>query len=153
MIVRQAGSNLLLYEPDFKDLQMEAMTQLAQIQAQSLDDDSAAAVASLFPVWSVGTAYTVGTRITDGRGNLYRVVQAHISQADWPIDGTPSLYTPLGVTAGGPDAVPDWRQPTGAQDAYQKGDKVKWDGKVWVSLIDGNVWSPDAYPAGWTEAK
>lgn len=45
--------------------------------------------------------------------------------------------------------VPDWVQPTGAHDAYQKGDKVRYNGDVYESLIDGNVWSPDAYPAGW----
>lgn len=45
--------------------------------------------------------------------------------------------------------VHDWVQPTGAHDAYQKGDKVRYNGNVYESLIDGNVWSPDAYPAGW----
>lgn len=40
-------------------------------------------------------------------------------------------------------------QPTGAHDAYSKGDKVKYNGNVYESLIDANVWSPDAYPAGW----
>ena len=45
--------------------------------------------------------------------------------------------------------VPDWVQPTGAHDAYQKGDKVRYNGNVYESLVDGNVWSPDAYPAGW----
>ncbi len=47
------------------------------------------------------------------------------------------------------DDVPDWVQPTGAHDAYQTGDKVRFKGEVYVSLIDGNVWSPEAYPAGW----
>jgi hypothetical protein len=45
--------------------------------------------------------------------------------------------------------VPNWVQPTGAHDAYQKGDKVRYNGNVYESLVDGNVWSPDAYPAGW----
>lgn len=31
------------------------------------------------------------------------------------------------------------------------GDKVTYNGKVYMSLIDNNVWSPDAYPAGWQE--
>lgn len=47
--------------------------------------------------------------------------------------------------------VPDFVQPTGAHDAYAKGDKVKYNGKVYESLIDNNVYSPDAYPAGWKE--
>ena len=40
-------------------------------------------------------------------------------------------------------------QPTGAHDAYNKEDRVSFDGGNYESVIDGNVWSPSAYPAGW----
>ena len=44
----------------------------------------------------------------------------------------------------------EWRQPTGAHDAYMKGDTIIYtDGKTYKSLIDNNVWSPDVYPNGW----
>ena len=46
-------------------------------------------------------------------------------------------------------APPDWVQPTGGHDAYAKGTLVTYKGKVYKSLIDANVWSPEAYPAGW----
>ena len=46
-------------------------------------------------------------------------------------------------------AVPEWVQPTGAHDAYQTGDHVMFEGAEYKSLIDGNVWSPTAYPQGW----
>ena len=49
-----------------------------------------------------------------------------------------------------PEKWPAWVQPTGAHDAYSAGDQVAYNGKHYVSNIDGNVWSPDAYPAGWT---
>lgn len=39
--------------------------------------------------------------------------------------------------------------PTGAHDAYKKGDRVFYDGRAWTSKIDANVWSPKDYPAGW----
>ena len=45
--------------------------------------------------------------------------------------------------------APEWVQPTGAHDAYQKGDTVTFEGQEYVSLIDGNTWSPTAYPQGW----
>ena len=48
-----------------------------------------------------------------------------------------------------PEDIPEWVQPTGAHDAYMKGDKVRYKGVVYVSLIDGNVWSPETYPQGW----
>ena len=46
-------------------------------------------------------------------------------------------------------ATPEWVQPTGAHDAYQTGDHVMFEGQEYVSLIDGNTWSPTAYPQGW----
>lgn len=46
-------------------------------------------------------------------------------------------------------AAPEWVQPTGAHDAYQTGDHVMFEGAEYVSLIDGNTWSPTAYPQGW----
>lgn len=48
--------------------------------------------------------------------------------------------------------IPVFVQPTGAHDAYGIGDRVHYptaSDPIYVSLIDGNVWSPDAYPAGW----
>lgn len=49
------------------------------------------------------------------------------------------------------DDIKDFVQPTGSHDAYAKGDKVRFDGKVYESLIDGNTYSPADYPAGWQE--
>lgn len=50
-----------------------------------------------------------------------------------------------------PEIIPEWVQPTGAHDAYQKGDKVRYKGEVYECLIDNNVWAPDVYPAGWQQ--
>lgn len=49
------------------------------------------------------------------------------------------------------DTIKDFVQPTGAHDAYKKGDKVRFESKIYESLIDNNVYSPSAYPAGWKE--
>ena len=46
--------------------------------------------------------------------------------------------------------IPEWEQPD-STNAYKKGDRVRYKGKAYESLIDGNVWAPDAYPAGWKE--
>lgn len=45
--------------------------------------------------------------------------------------------------------VKDFVQPTGAHDAYNVGDRVKYNGHVYESLMAGNTYSPDAYPQGW----
>ena len=47
--------------------------------------------------------------------------------------------------------IKDFVQPTGAHDAYGKGDKVRFNGKVYESVIDNNTYSPSEYPAGWKE--
>lgn len=48
---------------------------------------------------------------------------------------------------------PEWKQPTGAQDAYPKGAKVSHNGKHWTSNVDSNVWEPGATGVTqWTEA-
>lgn len=44
--------------------------------------------------------------------------------------------------------IPEWTQPD-ATNAYMTGDRVIYNGAVYESTIDNNVWSPDAYPAGW----
>lgn len=46
---------------------------------------------------------------------------------------------------------PEYVQPTGAHDAYNTGDKITYNGKKYVCKMDGCVWTPDAYPAGWEE--
>ena len=45
-------------------------------------------------------------------------------------------------------SIPEWVQPD-STNAYSKGDKVSYNGHIYESIIDGNVWSPDAYPQGW----
>lgn len=35
------------------------------------------------------------------------------------------------------------------QKSYMTGDRVLFEGATYESLIDNNVWSPSAYPAGW----
>ena len=115
--------------------------------AASLADDDALEAVELFPAWAVGKAYATDERIRYGE-KLYRCVQAHTSQADWTPDAAPALWTEVAK----PGEIPVWKQPTGAQDAYQKGDRVRYpdeSGPVYESLTDGNVWPPDAYPEGW----
>ena len=60
-----------------------------------------------------------------------------------------SLKNGTTTDEGATTEVKDFVQPTGAHDAYNKGDKVLFDEKTYVSTIDGNVWSPLVYPQGW----
>lgn len=49
------------------------------------------------------------------------------------------------------DKWPEYKQPTGAHDAYHVGDKITYNGKHYTCVMDGCVWTPDAYPQGWRE--
>lgn len=126
-----------------------ALRPLMEKAAISLDDSDALEAVELFPAWQTDTAYERGVRVRYA-GKLYRCEQAHSSQVDWTPPTTPALWTEVAE----PGEIPVWRQPTGAQDAYMKGDKVHYpdaDGPVYVSLVDNNVWAPDAY--GWEKAE
>ena len=112
--------------------------------AKSLPADVALEVPALFKKWTAGEAVKLND-IRQYNGILYKILQPHTTQADWTPDITPALWKvvqPEGV-------IPNWVQPTGAHDAYMKGEKVKFNGSIYESLIDNNVYSPTAYPQGW----
>lgn len=108
-------------------------------------------IPSAFPTYVVGKAYKIkevfsyGTNAV-GDAQLYQVLQAHTSAEQWAPDATPSLYKAIGITEEG---YPEWVQPLGASDAYNTGDIVSYNGTLYESAIDGNVWSPEVYPQGW----
>ncbi len=123
----------------------------------SLDDETADANKLLFPLWSGDSvAYSVGERV---RYNavLYKVLQAHTSQEDWTPDVAVSLFARCieikTDEEGNPtDGVPEWVQPD-STNPYNTGDRVKYNDKIYESLIDNNVWSPESYPQGWQEVE
>ena len=118
--------------------------------ADAMTADELAVCVPLVGVWQAGgVPYAVGDVVAYG-GALYRCAQAHTSQADWTPDTSRALWTPVGVSADDPEAVPQWVQPTGAHDAYAKGSHVMHNGIEWVSDLDANVWEPGV--SGWTQA-
>ncbi|MCC8122712.1 MAG: hypothetical protein LIO58_04145 [Oscillospiraceae bacterium] len=115
------------------------------------DEGTMMEVASLYPQWSAGQAYSAGDIVrygenADGEPQLYRVAQGHSSQAAWTPDASASLFTAVGFTE---DGTSVWTQPTGAHDAYQTGDVVEYSGQKYRSTIDNNVWAPGVY--GWEQ--
>lgn len=115
-----------------------------------ITDEQALQSSKLFRKWdSNGVTYEAGQRL-NYNGVLYKVLQPHTSQVDWTPDTTPSLYTKVLI----PDEniIPEWVQPD-STNAYMTGDKVTFEGKIYESLIDNNIWSPVSYPAGWQEIK
>lgn len=129
-----------------------------QFYLATMDADTQAAqmleVPTMFPAWQVGRAYKAKDVFSYGENGvgdpqLYQVLQDHTAAAEWTPDASASLYKAVGVTE---DGYPEWVQPLGASDAYDTGDVVSYGGVLYVSVIDGNVWAPDAYPQGWNLA-
>lgn len=134
-------------------LQMaEQMRRALQKFAQSLSTEEAMEIATVYDAWQVGKAYKVGEYLTYGTNavgdpQLYKVVQAHTSQADWKPDAVASLYDPIGLDAAG---HPIWSAPTGAHDAYNIGDIVDYNGVLYESKINGNTTVPGTDARYWT---
>lgn len=106
-------------------------------------DEQAVANKELYPDWKSGVELSVGDVVLYA-DELYRVIQAHTSQADWTPDVAFPLFVKISV-----EEFPQWKQPTGAHDAYNTGDKVTYDDKHWQSEVDANICQPGVY--GWTE--
>lgn len=124
----------------------EAMAYRSKIEAASstMTDEAALTAVELFPAWAAGNAYAIGDRVRYN-GALYKCVQAHTGQVDWTPDATPALWVAVSV-----NAWPEWVQPSGAHDAYNRGDKVSYHGKRYICTADANVYAPGVY--GWEES-
>lgn len=120
---------------------------LIEQAAASLSDEVALGGVELFPRWATEKEYNADDRVSYN-GTLFKCLQAHTSQETWTPTDTPSLWAKVLIPD--PEVIPEWEQPD-STNAYMKGDKVMYNGKVYESLIDNNVWSPEAYPAGWSE--
>lgn len=131
--------------------QAYAIREAMDIAGALLDKELALECVRLYRKWEINRQYKVNEYFTYGTNEvgdpqLYKVVQAHTSLENWTPDQTPSLYEALGLDSEG---YPVWARPTGAHDAYNAGDIVNYKDVLYKSLINGNVYSPDEYPAGW----
>lgn len=113
----------------------------------SATDTQAIDAPSVYPTWKDGVSYIVNDRVLHN-GILYKVLQDHTSQEVWSPDVAVSLFAKVLIP--NENVILEWEQPD-STNPYMIGDKVMYDGKVWESIVDNNVWSPLTY--GWTEVK
>lgn len=88
-------------------------------------------------VWAPGS---VGVK-WDDLGTIEEVMSGNISIPETPV-GPGDTQDPQ---------YDEWVRPSGAHDAYNTGDIVSYNGKLYKSKIDNNTWAPDEYAAGWEE--
>ena len=116
------------------------------IRVDELSEDELLDMIDLYESYQVDKLYQADD-VFKYEGKLYKVIQEHTSQEDWIPSELPALYLSMMPE----NVIPEWVQPTGGHDAYNTGDKVIYEGKVYESLIDGNAWSPTDHPSSWKE--
>lgn len=130
------------------------MTKLTRQEAQAFidavvkmraaaGDEIALEASAAYPRWRVDTTYLAGDRVLF-EDILYKVLQPHTSQETWTPTAAPSLFAKVLIPS--PDVIPEWEQPD-STNPYMKGDKVMYNGQIYVSNCDNNVWAPGTY--GW----
>ena len=129
------------------DTKEKSLTKIGKIVANQVTDDAVAlTLREFYDIWEEGATYPVGRYVTHN-DILYKVLTDHISQVTWTPDVSPGLFAKVLIDPTG-ETILDWVQPD-STNAYMTGDKVKFEEHIYESLIDNNIWSPSAYPAGW----
>ena len=102
---------------------------------KTADDQTAVKATELYPTWTEGLAVSIGDRIQYS-GKLYKVVQAHTTQADWTPDITPALWTVIDVEHTGTLADPI---PAVAGMEYEYGKYYSEDGTIYICQRTGET--------------
>lgn len=126
------------------DEKEKSLNKIGKIVANQVTDDVIALeIQEFYDEWKVDIQYKVGQYLIF-EGALYKVLTDHTSQEGWKPNISPSLFCNVLTSL---DGTPlEWVQPE-STNPYMKGDKVLFDGKVYTSTIDNNVWAPGVY--GW----
>lgn len=90
-------------------------------------------------VWEPGAAGIDERYWVEDEAETVETPEAEEETPDAPNDAANEEETPT---------VDPFVQPT-SETPYNAGDKVLFQGSIWQSTIDRNVWLPSAYPQGW----
>lgn len=123
----------------------ERMLPYIQKGAQTLGDEDALAIQTVYPEWSASGIYAAGDK-AQHNGILYKCLQEHTAQEAWNPADAVSLWAKVLIPD--PGVIPAWEQPE-STNPYMKGDIVHHKGITWISDVDNNVWEPGVY--GWSE--
>lgn len=115
--------------------------------AEGLDDATASQAPVLFPsLKEDGSLVSVGTRI-NWKGVVMRAAVDLWDREENNPDNAPSLWEDLAYI----DGIRIIPEVITVGTAFSKGEQGWWNGALYESQADNNVWTPDAYPAYWEE--
>lgn len=125
--------------------QLEKIIQALVALRDSATDEQAVDAVALYPTMKYdGALVQNGTRI-NWNGALKRAAVDLWDREENNPDNAPTLWEDINIS-GGYREIPE-SITTGL--AFSKGECGWWNGKLYRSLIDSNVWNPDQYAAGW----
>ena len=131
----------------------EAENRLAEVSRDALlagvDDEVALTMACLYREWEVGATFKRWERFRYKDG-FFKALHDCTGEEDKKPDETPSLYSVISDPA---EEWPEFRQPTGAHDVYNTGDKVTFKGEHYTCQRDNVAHSPEALPDAWEKAE
>ena len=115
--------------------------------AEGLDDATASQMALLFPgLKDDGSLVKSGTRINWNGVVKRAAVDLWDTETNNP-DNAPTLWEDLAYI----DGIRIIPEVITAGTAFSKGEQGWWNGALYESQADNNVWTPDVYPAYWEE--
>lgn len=103
-----------------------------QINTLIVDDNTALRMTEFYPEWAADTEYTIGYKV-QRNGKLWRVLQAHTSQAGWEPENAASLWTEICESHAG---TLDDPIPYSGNMALESGKYYMQDGKVYRCTRD-----------------
>ncbi len=127
---------------------LDALTKVSRKIVKEIDltEDELNDMIHIYDEYQINYSYIKNDRF-HYENKLYEVIQPHTSLENWKPNELPALYKEIMPK----QVIPNWVKPTGSHDAYKIGNKVIFEGHVWVSKIDNNTWSPTEYPTGWNK--
>lgn len=124
---------------------VSAMIRTMDKAGAMLDDSQASTVTDLYPSYHTdGSLVKAGSRI-NWRGMLKRAAVDLWATDENSPDNAPSLWEDINYRDGY-RVIPETIT---VGTAFAKDELGWWEGELYRSLIDANVWTPTAYPAGW----
>lgn len=118
----------------------------------NLTDEQVLVIPLLLPKWREGVDYKENDRIRYSN-KIYKVLQNHTSQEGLEPDVTPDLFERIVkkvVDDNEQTEILEWEK-RDIKNPYMKGDKVSYQGKIYVSNIDVNLTTPGKALSGWQE--
>lgn len=123
----------------------ELRAMIEKAAGAGLDDKDGSAAVELYPVLKGdGSLVSAGTRVNWG-GRLKRAAVDLWDTAENTPAAAPALWEDIQYREG----IRIIPETITAGLAFAKDELGYWGEEIYKSLVDNNVWTPDAYPAGW----